>query len=164
MQRVLDHAGALLIGGASFAGEVHDTPTTPTFPPSTARATCSCRRPMRKAFQHDPGGHGERAAPAVLPGRGVVDCIRDGDNGVLVEAGDIAALASALDRLLAEADQRDRLAASALAECRRVCSWHAVGRQIMGLCEALRGTTLDRDFNPNLPMSPCRFRAEPHLL
>ena len=59
---------------------------------------------------------------------------------------------------------RDRLAAAALAECRRTYSWNAVGRQIVGIYDGLAGTAPDIDFDPVLPMTPCRFRAAPHLL
>ena len=95
---------------------------------------------------------------------GVVDCVRDGDNGLLVEPGDVAAQAAALDRLLSDAALRRRLADAALAECRRVYSWHAVGRQIADIYEELRGTSPALRFDAGLPASACRFRAEPHLL
>jgi glycosyltransferase involved in cell wall biosynthesis len=95
---------------------------------------------------------------------GVVDCIRDDDNGLLVEAGDIPALTDALSRLVTDAALRSRLADAALAECRRVYSWHAVGRQIMGIYDDLRGTAPATGIDAAIPISPCRFRAEPHLL
>lgn len=94
---------------------------------------------------------------------GVVDCIRDGDNGLLTDPGDVPALAAALARLSAEPDLRQRLAATALAECRRTYSWEAVGAQIMGAYERLRGRP-QAPFATALPITPCRFRAEPHLL
>ena len=95
---------------------------------------------------------------------GVVDCLRDDENGVLVEAGDIPALSEALVRLIDDAPMRARLAAAALDECRRVCSWRAVGAQIMDVYAGLAGTPPARDFVTALPIEPCRFRAEPHLL
>ena len=95
---------------------------------------------------------------------GVVDCLRDGGNGLLVEPGDRVALAEALTRLVEDAELRGRLAASALEECRRTYSWEAVGRQITSTYEQLEGTTPDTAFDPRLPLTPCRFRAEPHLL
>ena len=95
---------------------------------------------------------------------GIVDCLRDGDNALLTEPGDVPALAAALRRLIVDPGLRRRLADSALDECRRVYSWHAVGRRIMAVHAALRGTRPDTDFSPDLPMTPCRFRAEPHLL
>ena len=102
----------------------------------------------------------------VLAGRavGVVDCLRDGENGLLVEPGDVGALADRLRTLLADAPLRARLAADALAECRRTYGWSAVGARILGVYDRLAGTTPDTDFDPDLPLTPCRFRAAPHLL
>ena len=45
---------------------------------------------------------------------GVVDCIRDGENGLLTEPGDIAALTAALGRALQDPALRERLAEAAL--------------------------------------------------
>ncbi|NJC34688.1 glycosyltransferase involved in cell wall biosynthesis [Sphingomonas jejuensis] len=95
---------------------------------------------------------------------GVVDCIRDGENGILVEAGDVPALSRALSRLVADDGLRERLADAALAECRRVYSWHAVGRQIMDIYAAVRNVPPPAGIDPHIPVEPCRFRAEPHLL
>ncbi len=95
---------------------------------------------------------------------GVVDCIRDGENGLLTEPGDVAGLTEALRRVLRDRALRERLAAAALEECRAVYSWPNVAGQIMGVYARLRGTAPDLAWTPALPMSPCRFRAEPHLL
>ena len=95
---------------------------------------------------------------------GVVDCIRDGENGLLTEPGDVPALTAALRRVLTDTAERTRLAASGLEECRRVYSWSAVGRQIMSVYATLAGSTPDCSWPLELPASPCRFRAEPHLL
>lgn len=95
---------------------------------------------------------------------GVVDCVRDGENGLLTEPGNVPALIAALTAIITDAPLRERLAAAALAECRATYSWHAVGRQIIGMYEQLRGTAPDTSFDPTLPLTPCRFRAEPHLL
>ena len=102
----------------------------------------------------------------VLAGRavGVVDCLRDGENGLLVEPGDVGALADRLRTLLADAPLRARLAADALAECRRTYSWRAVGARILDVYARLRGAAPDVDFDPGLPRTPCRFRSAPHLL
>ncbi len=94
---------------------------------------------------------------------GVVDCIRDGENGLLTEPGDRTALADALRRVLRDAPLRRRLADAALQECRAVYSWTKVGRQIMDVYAAVAGQP-PRAFDPVLPVTPCRFRAEPHLL
>ena len=95
---------------------------------------------------------------------GVVDCIRDGENGLLTEPGDRVGLADALRRLLRDPGMRRRLADAALAECRAVYSWEAVGRQIMGVYADVRGERPDLRWSSDLPIFPCRFRAEPHLL
>ena len=254
MQRVLDHAGALLIGGRSFAQEVHDrlgTPVerftivpgavdtrrfAPALPASGAvRLLYHGRVDRRKgvldfieALALTPGAWtatisgigpdvdaartlaeelipGDRvtftgyadynavpalyrhhdvfvsptyaegfsntileamaSAHAILSCRavGVVDCIRDGENGLLTDPGDVPALTAALSRLVAEPDLRQRLAAAALAECRRTYSWEAVGAQIMAIYEQRRGHAQE-PFSTDLPVTPCRFRAEPHLL
>jgi glycogen synthase len=94
---------------------------------------------------------------------GVVDCIRDGENGILTEPGDVRELTAALTRLVQDRPLRERLAAVALEEGRRTYSWTAVGAQIMGVYEQLLGTR-QAPFDEALPMTPCRFRAEPHLL
>ncbi|MCJ2073016.1 glycosyltransferase family 4 protein [Methylobacterium sp. J-030] len=96
---------------------------------------------------------------------GVSDCLRDGENGLLVDPGDVPALASALTRIITDADLRRRIARTGLEECRRVYSWHAVGRQIMEVYARVRGEAPATDFAEDLPFDPtCRFRAEPHLL
>ncbi|HEY8564235.1 MAG TPA: glycosyltransferase family 4 protein [Beijerinckiaceae bacterium] len=95
---------------------------------------------------------------------GVVDCLRHDENALLTESGDVPALAEALVRIIQDDHLRRRLAEAALEECRRVYSWHAVGRQIMEIYEAVRTQKPDLAFSPDLPMTPCRFRAEPHLL
>ena len=95
---------------------------------------------------------------------GVVDCIRDGENGLLTEPGDVPALTTALRHVLTDPAERARLAAAGLAECRRVYSWSAVGRQIMGVYDGLAGTTPDCAWPLELPQASCRFRLEPHLL
>ncbi len=95
---------------------------------------------------------------------GVVDCLRDGENGLLTEPGDVPGLAHALRRLLRDPALRQDLARAGLEECRRVYSWGAVGRQIMDVYDDLVGTRPDVDWSAMLPMTTCRFRAQPHLL
>ncbi len=95
---------------------------------------------------------------------GVVDCIRDGENGLLTEPGDVAGLTEALRRVLRDTALRERLADAALTECRAVYSWPKVAGQIMDVYARLRGTRPDVDWPAELPWTPCRFRAEPHLL
>ena len=95
---------------------------------------------------------------------GVVDCIRDGENGLLTEPGDRNGLAEALRRVLRDGEFRRGLADAALWECRAVYSWSKVGRQIMDVYAEVAGRKPDLDWSPQLPVTPCRFRAEPHLL
>ena len=95
---------------------------------------------------------------------GVVDCIRDGENGLLTEPGDRDGLTHALRRVLRDAPLRHRLADAGLDECRRVYSWAKVGRQIMDVYAEVAGQAPDLSWSPDLPITPCRFRAEPHLL
>jgi glycogen synthase len=95
---------------------------------------------------------------------GVVDCLHNGENGLLTEPGDVAGLTDALERIIVDEGLRRRIAAAALDECRRVYSWEAVGRQIMGVYARIAGTRPDTAFSPDLPLADCRFRVEPHLL
>ena len=96
---------------------------------------------------------------------GVVDCLRNEENGLLVQPGDIPALASALRRVIEDQKLRRRLAETALEECRRTYSWEAVGRQIMNVYAQVQRQTPSKAFDPVLPRDPaCRFRAQPHLL
>jgi len=94
---------------------------------------------------------------------GVVDCVRDDQNGMLTDPGDVPALAASLTRIITDTSLRTRLATAALEECRRVYSWDAVGQQIVGIYRDLRGHP-QTGFDTTLPMTPCRFRSEPHLL
>ncbi|WP_319799559.1 glycosyltransferase family 4 protein [Lichenihabitans sp. PAMC28606] len=95
---------------------------------------------------------------------GVNDCLRNGENGLLVEPGDIAGQADGLQRLIEDAAFRRRIAVAGLTECRRDYSWETVGRMIMTVyARVLRAPARGR-VDARLPMTDCRFRAEPHLL
>ena len=95
---------------------------------------------------------------------GVVDCLRDGENGLLTEPGDIEALASGLRRLITDRALRERLAEAALEECRRVYSWSAVAARIMNVYAEVVHRAVDTGFETALPRDSCRYRASPHLL
>ena len=96
---------------------------------------------------------------------GVVDCLRDGENGLLVQPGDIHSLADALGRLLDDSVLRRRLAAAAYEEVHRLYSWPVVARQIAGVYEHLRNTAPDDAWTLRVPPAPaCRYRSAPHLL
>ena len=95
---------------------------------------------------------------------GVSDCLRDGENGLLVQPGDIAAQAAALQRLIDDRTERRRLADAALAECKATYSWDVVGGMIADIYRQVRAPG-EAAFDEQLPHDPdCRFRAEPHLL
>ena len=96
---------------------------------------------------------------------GVVDCLRDGENGLLSEPGDVPAHADALAAMILDPALRRRIARAGLEECRRVYSWGAVGARIMQVYARVVHQKPDTDFDPVLPyVAECRYRAEPHLL
>lgn len=95
---------------------------------------------------------------------GVVDCLRDAENGLLVEPGDVQGLTAALRRILDDEALRARLAADALDEARRVYSWQTVANQIMDVYEQVRGSAPDNDWSIEGGRDACRFRDAPHLL
>jgi glycosyltransferase involved in cell wall biosynthesis len=92
-------------------------------------------------------GYGMVAREAMAYGRAVVatavgglpDAVSDGETGLLVPAGDTAALRSALERLLADRGLRDRLGAAARARAVERFSWDAYGAGMLETyAEALR--------------------------
>ncbi|MCU0490129.1 MAG: glycosyltransferase family 4 protein [Chloroflexaceae bacterium] len=95
---------------------------------------------------------------------GVVDCLRHDENGLLVPPGDVHALAEALHTMCNNGPLRTRLARQAFTEVQEQYAWPTIARQIAGVYEQLRGTRPDTNWNANFPVTPCRFRAEPHLL
>jgi glycosyltransferase involved in cell wall biosynthesis len=96
---------------------------------------------------------------------GVVDCLRDADNGLLHPPGDVPALTNALRRLLDDESLRNRLAERALAEVREKYAWPVVTSQIAAVYQQLRGTAPDVSWREDTTApAPCRYRAVPHLL
>ena len=95
---------------------------------------------------------------------GVVDCLRDGENGLLTPPGDVPALAGSLRHLLRDRAERLRLADAGLRECREKYAWGPVGRQIMQVYDRVTDAAVDHAWPMELPMTPCRYRAQPHLL
>ena len=96
---------------------------------------------------------------------GVVDCLRDGENALLVAPRAPEALAAAIGRLLDDADLRGRLARYALEEARTKYAWATIAEQIAGVYGDLGGTRPDTAWSlPDGAPDACRFRAEPHLL
>jgi glycosyltransferase involved in cell wall biosynthesis len=98
---------------------------------------------------------------------GVVDCVRDGENGLLVPVHDVPALAGAVARLLDDAPLRRRLAATALAEVRAQWAWPVLAGRVEAAYRELAGTAPDlawRDAPVPPPDPSCRFLRAPHLL
>jgi glycosyltransferase involved in cell wall biosynthesis len=98
---------------------------------------------------------------------GVVDCLSDGRNGLLVPVGKPAPLAEAIARLLDDQPLARRLAETGLADVRHNYAWPVLARRIV---EAYRTTPAHtagtRAYWPGLETADpgCRFRAAPHLL
>lgn len=61
----------------------------------------------------------------------------DEQTGVLVEPGDVGALAAGLNRLAADADLRKRLGQTGRERCRERFDWHTMVRQIEEICREL---------------------------
>lgn len=96
---------------------------------------------------------------------GVVDCLEDGRNALLVPPADPAALATAIERVLDDGPLRERLARTALDEARTLYAWRARAEQIAGVYASLVGTAPDDGWAlPSGPPDPCVYRATPQLL
>ena len=96
---------------------------------------------------------------------GVIDCLRDGENGLLVEPGNISQLANAIERVVDEPELRSRITQKAYEEANTLYAWPTIARQIEGVYKSLLGTCPDLNFPTEFPVDPnCRFRKAPHLL
>jgi glycogen synthase len=93
---------------------------------------------------------------------GVVDCLRDAENGLLVEPGDVDALAAALERITTDDALRARLRAAALDEVRSTYAWPVVGRLVQQAYADAPAPSTAWSLPGDRP--PCRFRDAPHLL
>jgi glycosyltransferase involved in cell wall biosynthesis len=60
------------------------------------------------------------------------EVVRDGENGLLVEPGDPAALARAINRLLGDRSAARRLGSAAAEDARRRFAWEAVAQTMLG--------------------------------
>jgi glycosyltransferase involved in cell wall biosynthesis len=91
-------------------------------------------------------GYGLVAREAMAHGRpvvatavgGLADAVADGETGLLVPAGDTAALRAALERLLADRGLRERLGEAARACARERFSWDAYVAGAVGIYEEAR--------------------------
>ncbi len=96
---------------------------------------------------------------------GVIDCLRDGDNGLLVQPGNISQLANAIERVLDEPELRRAITQQAFDEANTLYAWPTIAKQIEGVYESLKETQPDLNFPKEFPVDPnCRFRKAPHLL
>jgi len=60
------------------------------------------------------------------------EVLRDGENALIAPAGDVDAWQRAVERLLGDADLRERLAAAALDDLRRSYTWDARVERVLG--------------------------------
>lgn len=95
---------------------------------------------------------------------GVVDCVRDRENGMLVEPGSVEQLCDAMAEVLTDFTLREKLAVNALNECRKTYSWTTIGRQIVDIYLETIGQEPNRDWVIPAQSEPCRYRDAPHLL
>ena len=96
---------------------------------------------------------------------GVVDCLEDGRDALLVPPRAPDALADAVGRLLDDADLRRQLAATALDEARTLYAWRARAEQIAGVYRRLLGTAPDDGWTyDGSDPDPCVYRETPQLL
>jgi glycosyltransferase involved in cell wall biosynthesis len=92
-------------------------------------------------------GYGMVAREAMAYGRpvvatavgGLVDAVEDGETGLLVPAGDVAALRAATRRLLDDAGLRARLGANARASARRRFSFESAAGKMLEVYELVTG-------------------------
>ncbi len=89
-------------------------------------------------------GFGMACAEAMAYGRpvvasavgGLLDLVVDGETGLLVPPGDVAALRAALERLLADRELRRRLGSAGRERARRLLSWQAATDATIAAYEA----------------------------
>ena len=103
---------------------------------------------------------------------GVVDCLQNEENALLVEAGDLDALTDATRRLLDDEALRFALAREAFREVRTQYAWPVVAERIEEVYLSLMDLPVDTDWTDIIQTDErvedadltCRFRTEPHLL
>ncbi len=100
--------------------------------------------PNRELPNHDTEGFGlvfleaNACGKPVVGGRagGVVEAVREGENGLLVDGEDVAAVAATIASVLADPQLSQRLAARGL-EIARESGWESRARQFHQLCERI---------------------------
>ena len=103
---------------------------------STRRARWSCPR-RRRACRGSPSSRSCAAAPwSGTRAGGIPDIVEDGVNGLLVELGDTAALAAAIERVLADDGLAARLGDGAAASAER---WVSTPEEYADACRGRRG-------------------------
>ena len=96
---------------------------------------------------------------------GVVDCLTDDVNGLLVQPGDVPALAAAIERILEDDNLRKRLTEAAYKDAHEKYSWPVVARLIRDVYTEVAGLAPDNSWELSEPIDlNCRFREAPHLL
>jgi glycogen(starch) synthase len=80
-------------------------------------------------------------AVVVTPVGGMRDLVEDGVNGLVVSVGDVPGLRAALERLLGDADLRERLGSSARETAGRRLSWEAWTAETLGLYRLVTGVS-----------------------
>lgn len=95
---------------------------------------------------------------------GIVDCLRNRENGLLVQPGDVLSLKNALQEILTDDLLRKKLAENAFAECRAIYSWRTIGQQIIKVYESVRGQKPQTNWMLSTEIAACRYRDQPHLL
>jgi glycosyltransferase involved in cell wall biosynthesis len=104
---------------------------------------------------------------------GVVDCIEQGRNGLLVPIKSVAPLAEAMLRMLSNAALRKSMAQQAFNDVQEKYSWPVVAELIASHYKKLAGSKVSKGWTKiydneavtvlNADLR-CRFRAAPHLL
>lgn len=104
---------------------------------------------------------------------GVVDCIEDGRNGLLVPIKSVTPLTEAMLRLLTDAPLRRSMALQALRDVQEKYSWPVIAQAIASHYEKLVGSAVSDAwtaiYDPKRVTvanadDRCRFRTAPHLL
>ena len=78
----------------------------------------------------------------------VPDLVEHGDNGFLVEVGDVDGLAAHLEQLLADPALRHRMGASGMRRARQNYTWSAVAQRIADRVQSLTRATPDTVTTP----------------